>query len=64
MIGHYRPGSWRLYALGEERRDAPREAPLDAAADHMRRRDRVAVSLARRAPRTMRFGARMATRGT
>jgi len=34
------------------------------AADHMRRRDRVAVSLARRAPRTMRFGARIATRST
>jgi class 3 adenylate cyclase len=58
------PGSWRVYALGEERREAPREEPLDGPADHMRRRDRIAVSLARRAPRTMRLGARMATRST
>jgi class 3 adenylate cyclase len=54
------PGSWRLYAVGEEREPAPR--PLDAARDHMRRGDRVAVSLARRAPRMMRFGARAVAR--
>jgi class 3 adenylate cyclase len=58
------PGTWRLYALGEERREAAREQPLDGPADHMRRSDRVAVALARRAPRMVRFGARMATRGT
>jgi len=57
------PGSWRLYALGDERRQAPREQPLDGPAAHMRTGDRIAVSLARRAPRMMRFGARMATRG-
>ena len=41
------PGSWRLYALGEERTPL---AELDGAAGHMRRSDRVAVTLARRAP--------------
>jgi pimeloyl-ACP methyl ester carboxylesterase/class 3 adenylate cyclase len=54
------PGSWRVYALGDERETS---APLDAAAEHMRRSDRVAVSLARRIPRTMRLGARLASRG-
>ena len=54
------PGSWRVYALGDERAAS---APLDGAAGYMRRSDRVAVSLARRIPRTMRFGARLATRG-
>ncbi|HEU4979218.1 MAG TPA: adenylate/guanylate cyclase domain-containing protein [Solirubrobacteraceae bacterium] len=52
------PGTWRLYALGEEAE--PRPEPLDGAAAHMRTRDRVVVSLARRAPRTMRLGARLA----
>jgi class 3 adenylate cyclase/predicted alpha/beta hydrolase len=53
------PGSWRLYALGEP---APAPAPLDAAHGHMRASDRVVVSLARRAPRAMRLGARLASR--
>jgi class 3 adenylate cyclase len=53
------PGSWRLYALGEP---APPRAPLDAADGHMRATDRVVVSLARRAPRAMRLGARRASR--
>lgn len=53
------PGTWRLYALHAER--AAASEPLGAP--EMRRGDKVAVSLARRAPRMMRFGARMATRG-
>jgi|GEM_PF-5432612 len=53
------PGSWRVYALGEERKA---RLELDGAAGYMRRSDRIAVSLARRIPRTMRFGARLATR--
>ena len=58
------PGSWRLYVLGEDRRLEPRDVPLDGPAAHMRRGDRMTVALARRAPRMMRMGARMATRGT
>ena len=54
------PGSWRVYALVDERAASAR---LDGAAGYMRRSDRVAVSLARRMPRTMRFGARLASRG-
>jgi pimeloyl-ACP methyl ester carboxylesterase/class 3 adenylate cyclase len=54
------PGSWHLYALGERR--APR-VELDGAAKYMRRSDRVAVTLARRMPRAMRFGTRLASRG-
>jgi class 3 adenylate cyclase len=53
------PGSWHLYALGEERTLQPE---LDGAAGYMRNTDRVAVSLARHAPRAMRFGARLASR--
>ena len=53
------PGEWRLFALGEP---APAPAPLDAAHGHMRASDRVVVSLARRAPRAMRLGARLASR--
>jgi class 3 adenylate cyclase len=53
------PGLWRLYALGDE---APAPAPLDGAHGHMRATDRVVVSLARRAPRAMRLGARLASR--
>ncbi len=53
------PGSWRLYTLGEER--TPR-AELDGATKYMRPSDRVAVSLARRMPRAMRLGARLASR--
>ena len=53
------PGSWRVYALGEE--TAP-QVELDGAAEHMRRSDRVTVALARRAPRAVRLGARLAGR--
>jgi len=53
------PGAWCLYALGEER--APR-VQLDGAAGYMRHSDRLAVSLARRIPRTMRLGARIVSR--
>ncbi|MGH2864483.1 MAG: adenylate/guanylate cyclase domain-containing protein [Solirubrobacteraceae bacterium] len=54
------PGAWHLYALGEQR--APR-IELDGAAGYMRRSDRVAVTLARRIPRTMRLAAQLAARG-
>jgi class 3 adenylate cyclase len=54
------PGSWRLYSLGEER--TPR-VELDGAAPYMRRSDRVAVTLARRMPRTMRLAGQLASRG-
>jgi hypothetical protein len=53
------PGPWRVYALGEE--TAP-QVELDGAAEHMRRSDRVTVALARRAPRALRLGARLAGR--
>jgi class 3 adenylate cyclase/pimeloyl-ACP methyl ester carboxylesterase len=56
------PGSWRVYRLGEERRAGPRAEPLDSARDHMRRGDRMTVAMARRAPRMMRMGARLAAR--
>jgi len=55
------PGSWRLYALGEERTPL---AELDSAAAYMRRSDRVAVTLARRMPRAMRLAGALASRGT
>jgi class 3 adenylate cyclase len=55
------PGRWRVYALGDGRPQAS-EPPLDAASDHMRPSDRVVVSLARRAPRALRLGARLAAR--
>jgi hypothetical protein len=54
------PGSWHLYALGQER--AP-QLELDGAAEYMRRSDRVAVNLARRMPRAMRFAGQLAARG-
>ena len=54
------PGSWRLYALDEER--AP-QAELDGAAGYMRRSDRVAVALARRMPGAVRFVGQLASRG-
>jgi pimeloyl-ACP methyl ester carboxylesterase/class 3 adenylate cyclase len=54
------PGLWRVYGLADERAAT---TMLDGAAGYMRRSDRVAVSLARRIPRTMRFGARLASRG-
>jgi pimeloyl-ACP methyl ester carboxylesterase len=54
------PGSWHLYALGEER---TLKVELDGAAGYMRRSDRVAVSLARRMPRTMRRAGQLASRG-
>lgn len=54
------PGRWRVYVVGAER--APEDEPLDGAVDHMRAGDRVAVTLARRAPRMMRLGARVMMR--
>ena len=53
------PGSWHLYALGEERTP---HVELDGAAGYMRRSDRVAVTLARRMPRAMRFAGQLAAR--
>lgn len=55
------PGAWRLFVLGADRPEA-RAVPLDAAADHMRVGDRIAVSLARRAPRAVRLATRLAPR--
>ena len=55
------PGSWHLYALGEERTPL---LELDGAAGYMRRSDRVAVTLARRMPRAMRLAGQLASRGT
>jgi class 3 adenylate cyclase len=54
------PGSWHLYLLGEERTP---QVELDGAAGYMRRADRVAVTLARRMPRAMRFAGQLASRG-
>ena len=54
------PGSWRLYALGEQRTP---QVELDGAAGYMRRSDRIAVSIARRMPRAMRLAGRLADRG-
>lgn len=54
------PGRWRVYALGEERASAAE--PLDAPADHLRAGDRVAVAMARHAPRMLRFGAKVMSR--
>ncbi|HEY4427731.1 MAG TPA: adenylate/guanylate cyclase domain-containing protein [Solirubrobacteraceae bacterium] len=53
------PGMWRLYALGDDREP---QVQLDGAEHYMRRSDRVAVALARRVPRAMRVGARLASR--
>src|ERR1035438_4187323 len=53
------PGTWHLYALGEERTP---QVELDGAAAHMRRSDRVAVTLARRMPRAMRLALQLAAR--
>jgi len=55
------PGSWHLYALGEERTPL---LELDGAAQYMRRSDRVAVTLARRMPRAMRLAGQLAARGS
>lgn len=55
------PGSWHLYALGDERAS---RVELDGTAGHMRRSDRVAVTLARRMPRAMRLAGKLASRGT
>jgi hypothetical protein len=57
------PGRWRVYALADASAEASPARPLDAAAEHMRASDRVVVALARRAPRALRLGARLATRG-
>jgi pimeloyl-ACP methyl ester carboxylesterase/class 3 adenylate cyclase len=54
------PGTWHLYALGEERTP---QVELDGAAGYMRRSDRVAVTLARRMPRAMRLVGQLAARG-
>ena len=54
------PGTWRIYALDA---DPPQALSVDAASEHMRALDRVAVGMARRAPRAMRFGARLAGAG-
>ena len=53
------PGSWRIYALGEDR---TQRLELDGAAEYMRRSDRVAVTLARRMPRAMRLAGQLAAR--
>ncbi|MGB7588813.1 MAG: adenylate/guanylate cyclase domain-containing protein [Solirubrobacterales bacterium] len=53
------PGSWHLYALGEERTP---QVELDGAAGYMRRSDRVAVTLSRRMPRAARLVGRLANR--
>jgi class 3 adenylate cyclase len=54
------PGSWHLYALGDERK---LQAELDGASGYMRRSDRVAVTFARRMPRAMRLAGQLAARG-
>jgi class 3 adenylate cyclase len=53
------PGSWRLFRLESDGEQPP---ALEPAQDHMKLRDRAAVSLARRAPRAMRFAGRVAAR--
>ena len=53
------PGSWRLWTLDQERTP---QVELDAAASHMRRSDRVAVTLARRMPGAMRLAAQLSSR--
>ena len=53
------PGSWHLYALGEER--TPQSSWTGQRA-YMRRSDRVAVTLARRMPRAMRLAGQLAAR--
>ena len=56
------PGRWRIFALAEGAPDPTPARPLEAAAEHMRTSDRVIVSLARRVPRAVRLGARVAAR--
>jgi pimeloyl-ACP methyl ester carboxylesterase len=53
------PGVWHLYALGAERTP---QRQLDGTAAHMRRSDRVAVTLARRMPRAMRLAGQLTAR--
>lgn len=53
------PGRWRLYRLEPEGAERPALAP---AREHMKRRDRVAVAMARRTPRAMRLAGRLAAR--
>jgi class 3 adenylate cyclase len=55
------PGSWHLYALGEERTP---QVELDGTAGYMRRSDRVAVTLARQMPWAMRLAGKLVSRGT
>jgi len=57
------PGRWRVYALADGSAKASPARPLDSPAEHMRATDRVVVSLARRAPRALRLGARLAIKG-
>jgi class 3 adenylate cyclase len=51
------PGKWRLFRLN---RDDARVAVLDSAERHMKRRDRAAVTIARRAPSAARLVGRIA----
>src|SRR3954451_22796901 len=53
------PGTWRVFAVGEEQ--APAE-PLGAPADHMTFGDRATVRMARRAPGALRAVARLTQR--
>ena len=53
------PGTWRIYAVAHE---APTEAPLGAAADHMTATDRATVAVARRAPGLLRAISRVTVR--
>jgi class 3 adenylate cyclase len=56
------PGEWQLFAVGPEiaRRDP--ETLASAREDHMKLIDRAVVGLAKRAPRAMRFAARVSQR--
>jgi class 3 adenylate cyclase len=53
------PGAWRIYAVGPE---APDEAPLEPAAEHMTAGDRATVRIARRAPGLLRAIGRLSIR--
>jgi class 3 adenylate cyclase len=53
------PGSWTIFALGE---DAPRPAPLPPQGEFLRRGDRTTLRAIRRAPGAFRLGTRLARR--
>ena len=55
------PGTWRLYAVGDESED--RREPAGSPAELMTAADRVTVQLARRAPGVLRVAGRIARRG-